>query len=57
MKNYPTEVPSELEKLWNISQCQQEEIDKEKERKPGLWEMIRFKVKADWTYNSNAIEG
>jgi len=40
-----------------ISQSQQEKNDKEKEKKPNLWEMIRFKIKADWTYNSNAIEG
>ena len=57
MSSYPTEVPPELHDLLDLSQRQQAQIDQQKTQNPVLWETIRFKLKADWTYHSNAIEG
>ncbi|WP_319779595.1 Fic family protein [Maridesulfovibrio sp.] len=32
-------------------------IDKKRPLEGDLWDVIQFKLKVDWTYNSNAIEG
>ena len=57
MPNYPHEISLELQNLLDLSQRQQTQIEAEKIKKPALWETLRFKLKTDWTYNSNAIEG
>ncbi|MEL6723042.1 MAG: hypothetical protein AAFP10_07485 [Pseudomonadota bacterium] len=57
MLNYPAEISPEPQSLLNLSQHRQTQINQEKIKKPLLWETIRFKLKTDWTCNSNAIEG
>ncbi|MEK8017442.1 MAG: Fic family protein [Candidatus Parabeggiatoa sp.] len=44
------------EKLKNINQLQQD-IDAQKPLQSALWPTIQEKLRIDWTYDSNAIEG
>jgi len=56
-KNYQIPEDSEInEKLSQVDTLKRE-INSLKSNKPELWETIKQKLKMNWTFNSNAIEG
>ncbi|CAA6814130.1 MAG: Unknown protein [uncultured Sulfurovum sp.] len=56
--NYYTQFPTtDLETLFQKADDLKEKIDKQKKQDSNLWATILQKLKVDWTYNSNSIEG
>jgi Fic family protein len=56
--NYYTQFPTKtLETLFQKADSLKEQIDKQKNKDSNLWATILQKLKVDWTYNSNSIEG
>jgi Fic family protein len=57
-ENYYTQSPTEeIKALFQKADTLKEKIDKQKKLDNNLWATILQKVKVDWTYNSNSIEG
>lgn len=54
---YTVQETAELKKLLNNIDALQAQTDAQKPLQPGLWATIQEKLRADWTYDSNAIEG
>jgi Fic family protein len=54
---YNVEPSFELTKLLDVSDGLNQQIDVLKANNPDLWQTILTKLKVDWTYNSNSIEG
>lgn len=52
--NKPTQI---LEALFQKADTLKKQIDQQKNKNPNLWITILQKLKVDWTYNSNSIEG
>lgn len=52
--NKPTQI---LEALFQKADTLKKQIDQQKNKNPNLWTTILQKLKVDWTYNSNSIEG
>ena len=46
-----------LIQLFQKADALKTQIDKQKNENPNLWAIILQKLKVDWTYNSNSIEG
>ncbi|HIP52284.1 MAG TPA: Fic family protein [Campylobacterales bacterium] len=56
--NYYTQPPTKtLEALFQKADTLKTQIDKQKNKNSNLWATILQKLKVDWTYNSNSIEG
>jgi Fic family protein len=57
-ENYYTQSPTEeIKALFQKADMLKEKIDKQKKLDSNLWATILQKLKVDWTYNSNSIEG
>jgi len=57
-KTYYTKEPTQpLLSLFKKADALKKEIDQQKEQNSNLWATILQKLKIDWTYNSNSIEG
>lgn len=54
---YTVEQTPELQKLLQKADELKAEIDQQKPLSVGVWETVQEKLRVDWTYNSNAIEG
>lgn len=59
MKNkyYNKKPTQKLEQLFQKADTLKTQIDQQKDQNPNLWTTILQKLKIDWTYNSNSIEG
>ncbi len=57
IKFYNFKQDSELESLFKITDSLNSHINEIKDNNPELWHTILQKLKIDWTYNSNSIEG
>ena len=56
-KHYPAKPDGNLDMLFSLLDDKNTQLDKLKKTHSNLWKTILFKLKADWTYNSNRIEG
>jgi hypothetical protein len=57
-ENYYTQSPTEeIKSLFQKADSLKEKIDRQKNQDSNLWATILQKLKVDWTYNSNSIEG
>ena len=57
IKYYNLENDFELDSLFQITNSLNSRINEIKDNNPELWHTILQKLKVDWTYNSNSIEG
>jgi Fic family protein len=58
IRNYYLQSPTEdIKFLFQKADSLKEKIDKQKNQDSNLWATILQKLKVDWTYNSNSIEG
>ena len=48
---------SELNRLLKLTDSLSNQIQQLKEKHPDFWSTILSKLKTDWTYHSNSIEG
>lgn len=56
-KFYNQEVSEDVESLFNLALSLNDKINSLKNNDESLWGIIAQKLKIDWTYNSNSIEG
>ena len=56
-KFYNYTFSKEIKEILDLSSSLNEKIKTEKNKSDGLWEVITKKLKIDWTYHSNSIEG
>ena len=56
-KFYNPEVTPEIQSLLNLSDSLNNRLHEAKEKNKALWPTILQKLKIEWTYNSNSIEG
>lgn len=56
-KYYPTKPDDNLDMFFSMLDDKNTQLDKLKKTDSDLWKTILFKLKVDWTYNSNSIEG
>ncbi|MBW2100039.1 MAG: Fic family protein, partial [Deltaproteobacteria bacterium] len=56
-KFYTIQETRDLKELFRIVDDQRQQINILKPSRPELWPTIQEKLRADWTYDSNAIEG
>ena len=54
---YQQEISSEVQSLFNLAYSLNSQITALKNNDPSLWLMIAKKLKVDWTYHSNSLEG
>ena len=54
---YDEKLDSQMASFFAISDALNKQIDTLKENDPELWKTLLQKLKIDWTYNSNSIEG
>ncbi len=54
---YHLEITSEIKLSLSKIDAQKEKINEKKKNNPDIWHTIQDKLKVDWTYDSNAIEG
>ena len=55
--HYTQPINEPLQTLFQKADTLKAQIDKQKNKDSNLWETILQKLKVDWTYNSNSIEG
>lgn len=56
-KLYPIDQAASLQPFLDLLDEKTQELNEHKKSEGDLWETILFKLKVDWTYNSNSIEG
>jgi len=56
-KHYPATLHDRLRPFFDLLNTKQIQLDGLKKADSDLWKTILFKLKVDWTYNSNSIEG
>lgn len=56
-KYYNTQPTQALKTLFQKADTLKAQIEEQKNKNPNLWATILQKLKVDWTYNSNSIEG
>ena len=56
-KNYPVALEEAFSIFFNLLNDKNSQVDRLKKSNSDLWKTILFKLKVDWTYNSNSIEG
>ena len=56
-KFYNPEITPEIQSLLNLSDSLNKRLHEAKEKNKALWPTILQKLKIEWTYNSNSIEG
>ena len=56
-QSYEIKSSYRLEKLLQEIDAFRTKIDKRKPVEPGLWSVIQTKLRVDWTYDTNALEG
>jgi len=56
-KNYPVALEKKMNLFFKLLNNKNSQVDRLKNTNADLWEAILFKLKVDWTYNSNRIEG
>jgi len=56
-KSYNPEITPEIQSLLNLSDNLNNRLHEVKENNKALWPTILQKLKIEWTYNSNSIEG
>lgn len=56
-KYYPIVLDDGLRPFFDLLNAKQSQLDELKKADSDLWKTILFKLKVDWTYNSNSIEG
>ena len=56
-KYYNIEPPQTLTQRFQKADTLKTQIEAQKNKNPNLWATILEKLKVDWTYNSNSIEG
>lgn len=54
---YQQEISSEVQSLFNLADSLNSQITALKNNDQSLWLMIAKKLKVDWTYHSNSLEG
>ncbi|MBL4660014.1 MAG: Fic family protein, partial [Alcanivoracaceae bacterium] len=54
---YDDKIASEIKSFFSLSDNLNKQINSLKANNPELWDTILQKLKIDWTYNSNSIEG
>jgi len=54
---YKTQPTQTLKPLFQKANTLKTQIEEQKNKNPNLWATILQKLKVDWTYNSNSIEG
>jgi Fic family protein len=54
--NYPDVIP-ELASKFNLADALRTRIDAKKDQDDSLWDTIVDRLRTDWTYHSNGIEG
>jgi Fic family protein len=54
---YKQEISSEVQSLFNLADSLNSQITALKNNDQSLWQMIAKKLKVDWTYHSNSLEG
>ena len=54
---YDDKITSEIKSFFSLSDDLNKQINSLKANNPELWNTILQKLKIDWTYNSNSIEG
>ena len=57
INHYTQSITEPLKTLFQKADTLKAQIDKQKNKNINLWETILQKLKVDWTYNSNSIEG
>jgi len=56
-KHYPVNLDSNLDMFFNLLDDKNTHLNNLKKTNSDLWKTILFKLKVEWTYNSNSIEG
>lgn len=56
-KHYPESIDTNAGMLFKLLDEKNNLLNKTKKTDSDLWQTILFKLKVDWTYNSNSIEG
>jgi len=56
-KHYPVKPDDNLDMFFNLLDNHNDNLNSLKKINSDLWKTILFKLKVDWTYNSNSIEG
>ena len=56
-KHYPVKPDDNLDRFFGVLDNKNIHLNKLKKTDSDLWKTILFKLKVDWTYNSNSIEG
>ena len=56
-KFYEQDIPPDVESLFNLASSLNDKINSLKSFDDSLWGMIAKKLKVDWTYHSNSLEG
>jgi Fic family protein len=56
-KHYPEDQDASLQLFFALLDKKNQELNERKKTESDLWKTILFKLKVDWTYNSNSIEG
>ena len=56
-KHYPAKPDDNLDMFFGVLDNKNTHLNKLKKTDSDLWKTILFKLKVDWTYNSNSIEG
>jgi len=56
-KHYPVTLDDRLRPFFDLLNDKSTQLDGLKKADSDLWKTILFKLKVDWTYNSNSIEG
>ena len=56
-KFYEQEISPDIESLFNLAISLNEKINSLKNSDTSLWNVIAKKLKVDWTYHSNSLEG
>ena len=54
---YKQNIPPDIENLFNLASSLNDKINLLKSADDSLWSMIAKKLKVDWTYHSNSLEG
>jgi len=56
-KFYEQDITPDIESLFNLASSLNDKINSLKSSDESLWEVIAKKLKVDWTYHSNSLEG